>query len=167
PTFALLFVSVWINYMDRGNLGVAAPAILADLRIAPEKMGYLLSAFFWSYAGFQILSGWLVDRVDVSRVYAFAFFLWSVATLATGMVTGFTGLMMARVALGIGESAAYPAYSKILSVVFPEQRRGLANALIDLGTKAGPALGMLLGLLIPRFGWRFFFVAMGSISLLW
>ena len=75
----LLFFSVWINYMDRGILGVAAPAILADLHIAPEKMGYLLSAFFWSYAGFQILSGWLVDRFDVSRVYALAFLVWSAA----------------------------------------------------------------------------------------
>jgi MFS family permease len=83
------------------------------------------------------------------------------------MFLGFISLLLIRLVLGIGESAAYPAYSKILSAVFPEQKRGLANAVIDLGTKAGPALGLLLGLLIPRLGWRFFFVSIGAASLLW
>ena len=164
---ALLFISVLINYMDRGNLGVAAPAILRDLDLTPARMGYLLSAFFWTYATFQVVSGCLIDRWEVSRVYAVGFLVWSLATLGTGLVTGFAGLLLARLVLGVGESAAYPAYSKILSSGFPEHRRGLANALIDLGTKVGPALGTLMGVLIPRFGWRFFFGAIGATSLLW
>jgi MFS family permease len=163
---ALLFVSVWVNYMDRGNLGVAAPNILRDLHLPATKMGILLSAFFWTYALFQVISGWLVDRLDVKRVYAIAYLIWSCATISTGLVTGFRSLLMMRFLLGLGESAAYPAYSKILSA-FPEKQRGFANAAIDFGTKAGPALGVLLGLLIPRLGWRFFFVSIGTASLLW
>ena len=52
-------------------------------------MGLLLSAFFWTYALFQIVSGWLVDRYDVRWVFGLGFLLWSSATFATGLITGF------------------------------------------------------------------------------
>ena len=68
-----------------------------------------------------------------------------------------------RLLLGMGESIAYPADSRVLANNFPEHHRGRANALIDAGTKAGPALGTLIGgLLMARFGWRAFFAALGS-----
>ena len=60
----LLFLSVLINYMDRGNLGVAAPAIVGDLGLTPAQMECLLSAFFWTYALLQVASGWLIDRSE-------------------------------------------------------------------------------------------------------
>ncbi len=70
--------------------------------------------------------------------------------------------------LGVGESVAYPCYSKILAGHFAEHQRGLANALIDAGGKIGPALGTLLGgVLMARFGWRPFFIVLGLVSLLW
>jgi ACS family D-galactonate transporter-like MFS transporter len=77
-------------------------------------------------------------------------------------------LMLLRLVLGIGESVAYPAYSKIISANFPEHHRGLANGLIDAGSKMGPALGVLLGgLFMADYGWRVFFWSMGFASLLW
>jgi ACS family D-galactonate transporter-like MFS transporter len=70
--------------------------------------------------------------------------------------------------LGMGESVAYPAYSKILAGNLPEYHRGLANALIDAGSKCGPGLGTLLGgMLMARFGWRPFFIVLGCVSMLW
>ena len=107
----------------------------------------LFSAFFWTYALMQLLliSGWLVDRFNVCWILAGGFFLWSGATAATGAAHAFAMVFGLRLVLGIGESIAYPSYSRLLANYFPEQRRGIANALIDAGTKLGPALGTLLG----------------------
>lgn len=166
----LLVLSVFINYVDRGNLSVAAPPLKAELNLSPEQLGLLLSGFFWTYAAFQLfgIAGWLVDRFDVCLVYAVGYLLWSGATAATGLVSGFASLFLLRLVLGMGESVAYPAYSKILSGHFPEHHRGLANALIDMGSKLGPALGTLMGgVLIAQFGWRPFFIVLGMASLVW
>jgi MFS family permease len=164
----LLVFSVAINYIDRGNLSIAAPLLKDELGISASELGVLLSAFFWTYAAFQIVSGWLVDRFDVNWVLAGGFFLWSVATAATGLVQGFASLVVLRMLLGMGESVAYPCFSKILAGHFAEHQRGLANSLIDAGAKCGPALGVLAGgVLMARFGWRPFFIVLGLGSLLW
>ncbi len=166
--FVLLILSVWINYMDRGNLGVAAPQLKSELALTPSQLGLLLSAFFWTYSLLQPLAGWLVDRYDVFRLYGGAFALWSVAVLAAGFANDFTVLFLSRLALGAGESIAYPAYSRILANNFDESRRGFANAMIDVGTKGGPALGTFLGgLAVAEVGWRGFFFWMGGLSLIW
>jgi MFS family permease len=164
----LLVLSVAINYLDRGVLSVSAPLLQRELSLSATRMGLLFSAFFWSYSVFQLVSGWLVDRYDVKRVFGAGFLLWSLATAAVGWITGFTWLLCARVTLGIGESVAYPGYSRILARDFPENRRGLANSLIDAGSKVGPALSTLVGgLLVDRFGWRALFLGIGLGSLLW
>jgi MFS family permease len=70
--------------------------------------------------------------------------------------------------LGVGESVAFPAYSKIIAVHFPEARRGFANSMVASGLSFGPGFGMLFGgTLMGRFGWRPFFVTLGLVSLLW
>jgi MFS family permease len=167
----LLVVSIFINYIDRSNLSIAvALPPPKGLSLDPARQGYLLSAFFATYALFQLLGivGFVLDRVHVSWVYAIAFFVWSVATAATGLASGFAVLFALRLLLGVGESAAYPCYSKTFATYFPEHHRGLANGLIDAGSKFGPALGMLVGgLLMARFGWRPFFVVLGAASLIW
>ncbi len=165
---ALLAFSVFINYVDRGNLSIAAPMLKDELGLTGSQLGILLSSFFWTYGLFQILSGWLVDRFNVNWVMAIGFFLWSAATSATGLLHGFTALLVVRLILGIGESVAYPSYSKILTKYFPESQRGFANSLIASGLASGPAFGMLLGgMLMARFGWRSFFIGVGLVSLLW
>jgi len=168
---ALLVLSIFINYIDRSNLSIAvALPPPKGLSLDPARQGYLLSAFFATYALFQLLGivGFVLDRVHVSWVYAIAFFVWSLATAATGLATGFAVLFTLRLVLGMGESAAYPCYSKTFATYFPEHHRGLANGLIDAGSKFGPALGMLVGgLLMARFGWRPFFVVLGAASLIW
>jgi MFS family permease len=112
--------------------------------------------------------GFLLDRFDVAWVYAAAYLVWSAATAATGLAHSFVVIFGLRLLLGMGESAAYPSYSKIFATHFPEHHRGLANSLIDAGSKFGPALGTLVGgLLMARFGWRPFFFVLGAASLLW
>jgi MFS transporter, ACS family, D-galactonate transporter len=167
---ALLVISGFLNYIDRANLSVGAVDIQSELHLSSYHLGMLLSAFFWTYALFQIfnIAGWAVDRFNVCWVLAGGFFLWSGATAVTGVASGFALLFALRLMLGMGESIAYPAYSRILANHFPEHHRGLANALIDAGTKLGPALGTLAGgLLMARYGWRAFFIALGASTMLW
>ena len=165
---ALLVLSVTINYIDRGNLSIAAPRLSNELRLDPEKIGLLLSSFFWTYAAMQIVAGWLIDRYSVYWIFAAGFFIWSGATALTGLAGGFISLLALRLLLGIGESVAYPAYSKMIAQGFSHRHRGLANGLIDLGCKAGPALGLMIGAaIISRYGWRPLFVGVGLVSMLW
>jgi ACS family D-galactonate transporter-like MFS transporter len=164
----LLGLSVFINYIDRANLSVAAPLLQDELGLSHAQLGLLLSAFFWTYACMQILAGWLVDRFEVKWVLGIGFFVWSLATAFTGALHAFAALLVIRVILGAGESVAYPAYAKIFANHFIESRRGFANSIVGAGQSLGPALGILFGgTLVARFGWRPFFVVLGLVSLLW
>lgn len=165
---ALLGLSVVINYIDRSNLSIAAPLIKDELGLSATQLGTLLSAFFYTYCLMQIPAGWLVDRLDVKRVFAAGFFLWSAATAVTGGLHGFLALLTIRIILGVGESVAFPACSKILAGHFPESRRGMANSVIIAGLALGPAVGLLIGgTAVERWGWRSFFLTLGVAGLLW
>lgn len=166
----LLFLSGLLNYIDRANLSVGAVDIQRELHLYPYQLGLLLSAFFWTYALAQIcaLAGWIADRFHVCWILAGGFLLWSGATALTGMARSFAVLFGMRLLLGLGESIAYPSYARLLAARYAEHRRGLANALVDAGTKLGPACGALLGgLFMARYGWRPFFVVLGAGALLW
>ncbi len=164
----LLVVSIFINYIDRSNLSVAATDLTRELSLTPSHLGLLLGAFFWTYAAFQPIAGWLVDRHNVYWAYGAAFFLWSAATAMTGFASTFNLLFGLRLLLGVGESIAYPAYSRIIASDFPERHRGIANALIDAGSKAGPALGTVIGYAVVRgWGWRALFLLLGFGAMAW
>src|SRR5262252_7129646 len=164
----LLVISVFISYVDRGNLSVAAPMLKTEFGLSASRVGLLLSSFFWGYSVCLFVCGWLVDRFDVNRVLALGFFLWSLATAATGLVHGFVALLLMRMLLGMGESVSFPCYSKIFARHLAEHERGFANGVIIAGMKLGPAVGTLgAGLLMTHFGWRPVFLGIGLVSLLW
>ncbi len=164
----LLVLSVVVNYLDRGALSVSAPLVARDLQLSPTELGLLFSVFFWSYSVFQLAAGWLADRYPVKWVFAGGYLLWSLATAAIGIAATLPALLTMRLLLGIGESVAYPAYSRIVVREFPDESRGFANAVIDAGSKIGPGLSTLAGgLLAERFGWRALFVGLGLAGLLW
>jgi ACS family D-galactonate transporter-like MFS transporter len=168
PVAALLAISTFINYVDRGSLSLAVPVLKDELHLSPWQLGILLSSFFWTYTSFQIISGWLVDRFNVNWVLAGGFFIWTIATATTGLVHGFQMLLAMRLILGAGESVAFPSYCKILAKHFPEALRGRANSFISAGIAGGPAFGIFFGaMLIGRYGWRPFFIGLGLFSLLW
>lgn len=168
PVLILLALSAFINFVDRGNLSAAAPLLKTELALSDLQLGILFAAFFVSYALFQIPSGWLVDHLDVKWMLAGGFFVWSVATAATGLAGSFALLLAARLVLGVGESVVYPSYSKILARYFSEDQRGVANSIIITGFYAGPAFGLFFGgILMGKYGWRSFFIVLGLLSLLW
>jgi MFS family permease len=165
---ALLAISVLINYIDRGNLAVAAPLLKDELRISTTQVGVLITAFFWTYTTVMTVSGWIVDRFDVNWVLVVGFVVWSLATAATGLVHTFVLLIMFRMLLGAGESVAFPSFGKIIARNVPQQHRGAANAAIVAGMSLGPAVGTYAcGMSMAHFGWRPVFVVIGLVSLLW
>jgi MFS family permease len=165
---ALLVISVCINYADRGNLGVAARSIESELHFTQQQLGILLASFSFTYALMQLLAGPAIDRWNVNWLYAGGFLIWSAATGLTGIAHSFAAILALRLTLGAGESVAYPAYSKIIAAVFPENLRGTANALIDAGSKVGPALGVMLGVkLLHQFTWRGMFIVIALASAIW
>ncbi len=165
---ALLSLSLLINYVDRSSISIAAPLIRNEFGLSASQLGVLFSAFSWTYAFFLILSGWLADRFNVNWVLAIGFAVWSIATLLTGAATGLAVFLVLRLLLGMGESVAYPCYSRIVVRHFPEHRRGLANSIIAIGMPGGLAVGTFAGaILMGQFGWRPFFIMLGLGTLLW
>src|SRR5262245_27314662 len=168
PVLVLLAICFLINYVDRGNLSIAAPLLKDELGISASQLGILLAAFFWTYTAMQFVSGWLVDRFDVNWVIAAGYLLWSLATVTTGIVSGFATLLVMRLLLGIGESVAFPSCSKILARHLPEHHRGFANGVIACAFRCGNAVGTLgAGLIMAIYGWRPVFIGIGLVSLLW
>jgi len=168
PALVLLAICFLINYVDRGNLSVAAPLLKSELDLSPTQLGILFSVFFWTYTAMQFVMGWLVDHFDVNRILAAGFLLWSLATATTGLVRGFVLLLAMRLILGIGESVALPAGSKILARHLPEHHRGFAGGALMSALRAGNAVGTFgAGFLMAKYGWRPVFIGIGLVSLLW
>src|SRR6266536_3148353 len=121
----LLFLASLINYLDRFTLSIALPLISTDLHLDPARKGMLLSAFFWSYALMQIPSGWCADRFNLRWLYAGSFALWSLAQGLTGFAGSLAALIVFRIMLGVGESIYLPGGSKIVSILYAPEDRGL------------------------------------------
>jgi len=164
----LLFVASLINYLDRFTLSIALPLISLDLHLDPARKGMLLSAFFWSYALMQIPSGWCADRFNLRWLYAGTFALWSLAQGLTGLAGSLGVLIVFRILLGIGESIYLPGGTKIVSLLFAPEERGLPSGTFDFGTRIGMVTGgLLVPALLVHYGWRRTFMLVGFSALLW
>ena len=168
PLLALLTVAVFLNYIDRGTLALAAPLIQGELHLTATGLGVLLSSFFWSYVLMHVPAGWLAERYGAHRVLACGVALWSLATALTSVASTFATLLGLRLLLGVGESAFFPCSSKLLASEVDLRHRAMANGLISFGLALGPAVGTYLGgQLMAVIGWRAVFALFGCASLLW
>lgn len=166
--YFLLFLLTAISYIDRTTLSVAAPFIAEEFDVSPVAMGYLFSSFLWTYVLCLIPIGLAVDRWGARTVAAGGVALWSAATVATGLVHSYAAILATRLALGAGESTAYPAGVRVVRDWAPARERGLATAFLNGGSYAGPAFGALMtGWLVAVLGWRWGFVITGAIGFLW
>ena len=164
----LLGFGVLVNYFDRVNLSVSQEALHNAFGISTVTFGFLLSAYSWTYAAFQLPSGLMLDRFGVKVVGRIGTLLWSVASFAAAISTGLTGFLGARLLLGVGEAPTFPANAKAIGYWFPAEERSLATAIFDSAAKFASAIGVpAIGLLLWRFGWRWSFAATGLISLLY
>jgi len=165
---ALLAAALFINYVDRGAVPTAAHLIQDELGFSARQLGLLFSAFFWSYTLLQIPVGWVAERYGAQRVLAGGLAVWACATMLVGLAQSFAALLALRLLLGIGESAGFPAVSKLLATVVPVKSLGTANGIVAFAYLLGPAVGAYCGgLIMVEFGWRAAFWVFGGLSLLW
>ena len=164
----MLGAAVFLNYVDRGAIAVAAPLMKGELDLTATEFGTAVSAFFWIYAPVQLVVGWLCDRFSVYRLIAWGVILWAASTLMMGFVGGFLSLLVLRVLLGVGESIIFPGSGKIIARHVLPEGRGLANAWCAAGIALGPAVGTLAGgMILANFGWRAIFIVFGLATLIW
>ncbi|CAH2602921.1 putative D-galactonate transporter [Rhodovastum atsumiense] len=164
----LLFITVVINYLDRSNLSITAPVMSKELGIDPVHMGFVLSAFGWSYALCQIPGGWLVDRVPPRVLYTVLILLWSVATVMLGFAGSVVGLIAIRFAIGVLEAPSYPINNRVVTAWFPESGRATAIGFYTSGQFVGLAfLTPVLLWIQSEIGWHMVFVATGCAGLVW
>jgi MFS family permease len=164
----LLSTVLLINYVDRGNLATAAPLIQAELHLSNTELGFLLSAFFYTYVAAMTPAGWLGERYGAHRILATGVAIWAIATFLTGFAGGFVSLLLLRLMLGLGESVAFPCSSNLVAVAVEPARIGSANGVMAFGYLLGPAIGTVVGgLLMSYVGWRPVFILFGALSLLW
>jgi ACS family D-galactonate transporter-like MFS transporter len=164
----LLFVSVTINYLDRSNLSITAPAMRTALGLDTAQMGYVLSAFGWTYALCQIPGGWLVDRVAPRVLFAVLVVCWSIATILLGFTASVAGLMAVRMLVGALEAPSYPINNRVVTTWFPERERATAIGFYTSGQFVGLAfLTPVLVWIQTRFGWHMVFVATGVVGVVW
>lgn len=162
----LVFAGV-INYIDRATLAVANPLIREEMGLSVADMGYLLSAFLWSYAFAQLPTGALVDRLGPRRLLTVGLAVWSLAQLICGTVANFTQFFSARLFLGIGEAPQFPTGARVARDWFNPRDRGLATGVFNCASTLGNAIAApLLTLLMVSFGWRWMFAIMGIAGLI-
>jgi len=164
---ALISTATLVNYLDRSVMGVAKPELVKDLHISPEVMGLIFSAFSWTYALAQIPGGYVIDKLGTRLTYALSLGFWSLATAVHGLMNSVSGLVSARLALGIAEAPCFPANSRVLSTWFPQNERAKATGVYTVGEYVG--LGLLipvLGWLMAHYGWRSLFFFVGAIGIL-
>jgi len=164
--YGAMFLMNTVNYVDRTNLSVAASSIASTFQLSPVQLGYMFSSFLWTYLFCLVPAGLLVDRLGVRTVTALALIVWSVGGILTGLASSFLLLLGFRLILGIGEAASFPSGSRIIREWAPKTERGLAAAILNAGSYAGPALGgIFVGWLIAQVGWRGSFVVAGAIGI--
>ena len=170
--FAGMFLLVAVSYVDRINLSVAAKPIAASYGLSPVQLGFVFSAFLWTYIVCLVPLGLAVDRWGSRLVTAACLFIWSGAGVMTGAATSYAGLFASRLVLGAGEAASYPAGGRVIRLWAPKTERGLASSLLNSGSYAGLAVGApLIGWIVSAFGWRASFYVTGMVgivlSVLW
>ncbi|HEJ9417610.1 TPA: MFS transporter [Proteus mirabilis] len=164
----LMTLAIAINYLDRTVMSAAAPTLSEELQISPEAMGWIMSAFFLSYALCQIPAGFIADRFGQRKTLAGAVLWWSMATAATALAKTPFSFISTRILMGMGEAGAYPCNSGITAKWFPDRERGRITALFDSGSKFGTAFAMpLVVWIIAKWGWESAFIFCGALGFLW
>jgi MFS family permease len=165
---ALLCLMYLILFMNRVSLSTAAPLMKADLRLSNAQLGFVFSAFAIPYAVFQLIGGWIGDRLGPRFTLTACCAIVTAATMLTGAAGGFVSLFALRVALGFGEGAAFPTATRAMSSWTPVGSWAFAQGITHSFSRIGNALTpALVAALLAFVSWRASFVILGSTSLVW
>ncbi len=164
----ILCVMYFITYVDRVNIAVAGPLIAKELGLSKTELGFVFSVFAYPYAAMQILGGWFSDKYGPRFTLTLLGIIWSVATIWTGFCGGLATLIASRVLLGIGEGGAFPTATRAFTWWLPKGERGFAQGITHSFARLGGAVTPPIVLwLVQARDWRFSFIALGVVSLLW
>jgi ACS family glucarate transporter-like MFS transporter len=163
-----LFALAALTYLDRLAISAAAPFIIQEFSLTPVQMGYVFSAFTFTYALFEIPTGWLGDRYGTRRTLTRIVLWWSAFTALTAAARGFWSLFVVRLLFGMGEAGAIPNSACTVSRWFPATQRGRAMGGVCIGHAMGAAATPpIVFWLIAHQGWRQPFVEFGTLGLVW
>ena len=166
-TVSFLFVAGIVNYLDRVSFSIANTSIRADLGLSGTQIGALLSVFSLAYGMAQLPIGLMLDRLGSRAILAAGMFVWSLAQIATGLVSSFAGFLTTRVSLAVGEAPMMPCGIKVMNDWFGVRDRGLPTGLLTASNTLGVTLAPpVLTAIMLGFGWRAMFVSVGLFSLL-
>jgi MFS family permease len=165
---ALLCAMYFLFFVDRVSISTAAPLIKADLKISNTQLGLAFSAFAVPYAFFQLIGGWIGDRLGPRLTLAICCALVGISTALTGAITGIASLILLRLALGFGEGAGFPTATRAMASWTPQGNWGFAQGIVHSFARIGNAVTppIMAGLLLFS-TWRVTFVMLGAVSLLW
>ena len=166
----LLCAAVFIAYIDRTNISVGSIAMQAEFGWSETQKGGVLSAFFIGYLPLMVLAGVLANRYGGKVVLGFAVVWWSLWTLFTppAAYMSLTALVAARIALGLGEAAVFPAAMNMIGRWVPAEQRSRAVALVTSSVALGTLFALpVSGWLVRDYGWPMVFYAFGAIGFVW
>ena len=162
----LLLLNI-LNMVDRTLITSFGTAIITDLGLSDSQFGLLtgpIFVFFYSIMG--LFMGALADRVHRPRLIAAGLVLWSALTAVSGLAKNFAQIGVARLFIGVGESAMAPSAISMISDMFPKAKRGTATGIYYLGVPLGAGASFIVaGILGPMIGWRNCFLLLGGLGL--
>ena len=162
----LLLLNI-LNMVDRTLITSFGTAIITDLGLSDSQFGLLtgpIFVFFYSIMG--LFMGALADRVHRPRLIAAGLVLWSALTAVSGVAKNFAQIGVARLFIGVGESAMAPSAISMISDMFPKAKRGTATGIYYLGVPLGAGASFIVaGILGPMIGWRNCFLLLGGLGL--
>ena len=167
---ALTFVACIVAYTDRVNISVAVVAMADQYHWSAIEKGRIMSSFFVGYFFFMFIAGVAAARYGGKRVLGWSVFAWSVFTLLTPLAAGTSmkALIAARIGMGIGEAAMFPAAYEVFARWVPAPERARAAARMLSGIPIGTVLGLAgAGWLVQNASWSAAFYVFGSAGLVW
>jgi MFS family permease len=156
-----------LNYLDRYVVSPIAPDLKAAMGLTDAQLGWLVPAFMLVYMIAAPAFGAWGDRGSRTRPIAIGVFIWSLATMASGLARNYPQLLAGRALVGIGEAAYVAIAPALLADCFRAESRGRVYSVLNMAIPVGSALGYILGGLVSHhFGWRAAFFVAGAPGLL-
>lgn len=161
PWFALAVLTgiSTVGFIDRIVVNVLVEPIKAEFALTDTQVSFMGTAFAVLNIGLAVLVARYAERVRRLNLIAFGTFLWSVATAVCGLAASWTGLLLARMGVGVGEAIGLPGNQSVVADYFPPSRRGLAMSVLLLSPPIGAFVGFVGGGWIAQtYDWRFTFL---------
>ena len=165
---ALLFFATTINYIDRQVLSMLAKTLQDTLHWSENDYADITAAFAMAYGVGLLGVGRLLDKLGTRVGFALAITVWSVAAMGHALVSSVLAFSVARVFLGLGEAANFPACIKTVAEWFPKRERAQATGLFNAGANIGAIFAPItVPLLASTLGWQWAFIVTGGLGFLW